>query len=202
MAAGTHRATVYGPLGGGIPGQRLSHRQIVPQPPALTQRFRQLQYWEDLDLSPYTTPNKKEFPLAKLLPELASFKATNPRDPIYGLNFMCIDPLKVEYSMAVEKVYLKAAKKLLEENDIDILIHNAGIGNRLNRDHVSAWLPSWVPNWTDVPQYGSIEGHNSLLEPRHPIHSKTAIWKCTPDAVLAATTRVSYFVKCWYQPSR
>jgi hypothetical protein len=85
------------------------------------------------------------------------FTATNPRDQIFGLMSLCRDPLPVDYNMSVEDAYLSAAKEILQEGAIHLLLHAAGVGNRSGNSPLAPILPSWVPDWTDAPSYDSLQ---------------------------------------------
>jgi len=97
--------------------------------------------------------------LSELLADSFYFKATDPRDMIYGLMAICKDPLEIDYSIPLEKVYLGAAKALLEKEAIHLLLHASGIGNRSQINHMASLLPSWVPDWRSAPKYGRLLDH-------------------------------------------
>ena len=67
--------------------------------------------------------------LSRLLADSFYFKATDPRDLIYGLMAICNDPLEIDYAIPLERVYLAAAKVVLEK-DVHLLLHASGIDNR------------------------------------------------------------------------
>ena len=99
--------------------------------------------------------------LSKLLAKSFYFKASNPRDLIYGLLGLCCDEVSVDYGSSVEDVYLNAAKAMYEEGAINLLFHSAGIGNRLGINPDTSRLPSWVPDWTNAPRYTQLTGFRS-----------------------------------------
>tara|TARA_R110002003_G_scaffold143_14_gene13289 strand:- start:8941 stop:11418 length:2478 start_codon:yes stop_codon:yes gene_type:complete len=93
----------------------------------------------------------KDSGYARNLPDLLftsmHFKATDPRDLIYGILGLCTEEergmLLVDYSSPVEKVYLEAAWTLCQNEGIQLLL-SCGIGTVLKR---RTELPSWVPDW-------------------------------------------------------
>jgi hypothetical protein len=97
------------------------------------------------------------FGLCVVLAESVYFKATNPRDLIFGLMSLCVRPLKVDYGLSVEDVYLSAAKRLINDETIHLLLHTSGVGNRLESKPIASKLPSWVPDWTATPKYKRLQ---------------------------------------------
>ena len=61
------------------------------------------------------------FGLSKVLAQSSYFKATNPRDLVFGLMSLCAKPLTVNYALSVEDVYLDAAKRLLDDKAFRLL---------------------------------------------------------------------------------
>ena len=112
--------------------------------------------WDDYDSSYWET-----FDLSKVLAHGSYFQATNPRDLIFGLMSLCSKPLKVDYSLSVEAVYLDAAKRLIEDKATGLLFHASGIGNRPADTPTSLNLPSWVPNWQETPRYDRLRNQTS-----------------------------------------
>ena len=55
------------------------------------------------------------YDLGRVLSDGAYFKATNPCDRIYGLMSLCINPVRVDYTLSVEDVYLDAARELISK---------------------------------------------------------------------------------------
>jgi Heterokaryon incompatibility protein (HET) len=96
--------------------------------------------------------------IAQVLEQSFYFKATNPRDQVYGLMSLCKDKasLKVDYLSPVENVYLAAAMELIRKRSFGLLFGAAGVGNRSQSGPVASKLPSWVPDWTDAPKYSHI----------------------------------------------
>jgi hypothetical protein len=96
--------------------------------------------------------------ITQVLAQSFYFKATNPRDQVYGLVSLCEDKdsLKVDYQAPVESVYLAAATELVWRKSFGLLFGAAGIGNRSESGPIASKLPSWVPNWTDAPKYDRI----------------------------------------------
>lgn len=86
----------------------------------------------------------------RLLSESFYFRATNPRDQIFGLMALCQEPLDVDYSVSVEDTFIYAAKALLHQGSVGILFHAGGVGNR---PEIIPGLPTWVPDWRGAPQY-------------------------------------------------
>lgn len=98
----------------------------------------------------YSGYNFNSFNLSKVLAESVYFKATNPRDLIFGLMALCENPLQVDYILSVEDVFLNAAKRLIDDRAVHTVLHNSGVGNRLA---TTPSLPSWVPDWRNTPKY-------------------------------------------------
>ena len=100
----------------------------------------------------------KEVTITHVLAESTYFKATNPRDQVYGLMSICgkKNALKIDYQASVESVYMAAAKELIEKRSLGLLFGLAGIGNRINGEETLE-LPSWVPDWTNAPKYDRIK---------------------------------------------
>ncbi|KAI6710310.1 hypothetical protein JHW43_007162 [Diplocarpon mali] len=101
----------------------------------------------------------KDINIADALTESFYFTATNPRDQVYGLMSLCMKDrisLPVDYEAPVESVYLNAATELISRRSFGILFGFAGLGNRSQSGSISSKLPSWVPDWTDSPQYDRI----------------------------------------------
>ena len=75
------------------------------------------------------------------------FKATNPREFIYGILGLCKEEqrnvLRVDYSAPVEAIYLETARALCHNDGIQLLL-SSDIGTVLNR---RPNLASWVPDW-------------------------------------------------------
>jgi hypothetical protein len=55
---------------------------------------------------------------------------------------LCVYPLKVDYTLSVEDVYLNAAKRLINDDTIHLLLHTSGVGNRLESKPIVSKLPS------------------------------------------------------------
>ncbi|KAK0109250.1 hypothetical protein ONS96_003072 [Cadophora gregata f. sp. sojae] len=101
----------------------------------------------------------KEVTITHVLAESTYFKATNPRDQVYGLMSLCgkKSALTVDYQASVESVYMAAAKELIDKKSMGLLFGLAGIGNRTGREEGTLDLPSWVPDWTNAPKYDRIK---------------------------------------------
>jgi Heterokaryon incompatibility protein (HET) len=100
----------------------------------------------------------KDISITDVLAESLYFKATNPRDQVYGLMSLCGDKnsLRVDYQATVESVYLAAATELVLKKSFGLLFGIAGVGNRSESGPIASKLPSWVPDWTDAPTYDHI----------------------------------------------
>lgn len=96
--------------------------------------------------------------ITQVLAESSYFKATNPRDQVYGLMSLCTDrtTLSVDYEASVESVYLAAATELISKQSFGLLFGLAGVGNRPDARPTDLELPSWVPDWTNAPKYDRI----------------------------------------------
>jgi hypothetical protein len=107
----------------------------------------------------------KDISITDVLAESLYFKATNPRDQVYGLMSLCggKNSLRVDYQATVESVYLAAATELVWKKSFGLLFGVAGVGNRSESGPIASKLPSWVPDWTDAPTYNHI---------RHPDEDK------------------------------
>jgi hypothetical protein len=92
------------------------------------------------------------------------FKATNPRDLIFGIYGICPraanEVMAVDYSASVKTVYLNAARALCKPGDIEILL---SIGGLVLGDKNIEGLPSWVPDWTTIRRYER-NYHNFAIE--------------------------------------
>lgn len=93
------------------------------------------------------------FGLAAVLAESVHFKANNPRDMIFGLMSLCTTPMAVDYTLSVGDVYFNAAKRLINDGDLSLVLHNSGVGNRDRGLLIDSNLPTWVPDWTATPKY-------------------------------------------------
>lgn len=118
--------------------------------------------------------------ITQVLAESSYFKATNPRDQVYGLMSLCREKesLKVDYQASVESVYIAAATELIRKGSLGLLFSLAGIGNRPDLKAEAFELPSWVPDWTNAPKYEPIRhpGKPTLQEltRRSPSRAKNA----------------------------
>ncbi len=90
--------------------------------------------------------------LPTLLAQSFYFKATDPRDLIYGLMSLCQDPLKVSYKDSVDVVFLDAASRLIRRGAFHVIFHAAGVGSRLEASFIIGNLPSRVPDWQNPPR--------------------------------------------------
>ncbi|QIW98329.1 hypothetical protein AMS68_003847 [Peltaster fructicola] len=85
--------------------------------------------------------------LTSCLTEMNQFKATDPRDKIYGLYAMYaklgVPFAPVDYSKSVVEVYTNAASALMEWSGSLNMLQDAC---SIRRD---SDLPSWVPDWND-----------------------------------------------------
>ncbi|KAG4422555.1 hypothetical protein IFR04_004324 [Cadophora malorum] len=101
----------------------------------------------------------KEVTITHVLAESTYFKATNPRDQMYGLMSICggENGLRVDYQASVESVYMAAAKELIEKRSLGLLFGLAGMGNRVGSEESQLELPSWVPDWANAPKYDRIK---------------------------------------------
>jgi hypothetical protein len=96
--------------------------------------------------------------ITQVLAQSLYFKATNPRDQVYGLLSLCEDrnSLSVDYQAPVESVYLAVATELVRRKSFGLLFAVTGVGNRSESGPIASKLPSWVPDWTDAPKYDHI----------------------------------------------
>ncbi|KAH6673875.1 heterokaryon incompatibility protein-domain-containing protein [Halenospora varia] len=75
-------------------------------------------------------------------------RATDPRDKIYGLLGLMRFDIVPDYSKSVRDVFTEAAAKHLEYFGLGETLNQAGIGYE-----DTFGLPSWVPNWNNLPRY-------------------------------------------------
>ncbi len=96
---------------------------------------------------------KLTFPEA--LKACSFFKATDPRDRIFGIRSICSslpEHLMVpDYTVPTEAVYINAAESLIEEKYFDHVFGYAGVGMTEPNKKSLTSLPSWVPDWTRPP---------------------------------------------------
>ncbi|KAF2817429.1 uncharacterized protein BDZ99DRAFT_493248 [Mytilinidion resinicola] len=138
------------------------------------QRFRQ-------KLHSSESWRREEIKILEALSQSFYFKATNPRDHIYGLMSFCGDPVEVDYGASVEDTFLNAATELFERaGGIRLLLHAAGLGNRYEIPTITLTLPSkttttisstlrlpsWVPDWTNAPKYDRLQDSDRYLRPK------------------------------------
>lgn len=97
--------------------------------------------------------DRRGIDFTQILAQSFYFKATNPRDQVYGMMSLCHDAdlLEVDYEAPIEKVYIAAATELVRKRSFGLLFGTAGVGNRSEEGAIK--LPSWVPDWTDAPKY-------------------------------------------------
>ncbi len=106
-----------------------------------------------------------------------TFKSTDPRDEIFGIQGFCkgnIDSkIKPNYKKSTVKVYLATAKYLLKQDDPLRLLSYAGIGyftklnpkfrNEKYQIPVAEELPSWCPDWSRRPRLGILSHRDSTV---------------------------------------
>lgn len=94
---------------------------------------------------------KKPVGFQKLLISCYDFKATDPRDRIFGLLGLATNGeeilLEPDYTASIQDVYIGSTRHLLTQDDSLGLLHVAGTGYPRS----VADLPSWVPDWTSIP---------------------------------------------------
>lgn len=79
-------------------------------------------------------------------------RATDPRDKVFGIMGMTATPLHPDYTSPVTKVYIEAARKILDaaaSNLIDLLCC-------VDHEQPPTQLPSWVPDWNVPRQTASL----------------------------------------------
>ena len=101
--------------------------------------------------------SREYFGLSGVLANSVHFQASNPRDLIFGLMSMCEAPQKTDYAVSVRDVYVNVAKELVQGDGVRLLLHIAGLGNRVQSDPSALTLPSWVPDWTSGPRYDRLQ---------------------------------------------
>jgi hypothetical protein len=118
-------------------------------------------------LHPHGEHDQVSWPtLPQLLNESFYFKATNPRDHIFGLMSLCQEPLDIDYNQSIDETFINAAKVLLRQGSVDILFHAGGVGNK---PRVLTGLPTWVPDWRDAPQYERLCDSSKVILQKAPV---------------------------------
>lgn len=109
--------------------------------------------------------------------ECDTFKSSDPRDKIFGIQGFCkgnIDSKIIpNYKKSTVKVYLATAKHLLKQDNPLRLLSYAGIGyfatpnpkfrNEKYQRPVAEGLPSWCPDWSRRPRLGILSYRNSTV---------------------------------------
>lgn len=95
----------------------------------------------------------------------ANFGSTDPRDRIYALLGLDTakkyrDVFRPDYGIKVEDLYVEVAREMIMKEDNIRFLHLAGISYRR-----SLSLPSWVPDWTSLPN--NLLRHSDLSGPLH-----------------------------------
>jgi len=113
--------------------------------------------------------------------ESYKFKATDPRDRVFGIQGICSihdqSLLLPDYSKSLQQVYIDAARYLLTQEEPLRLLCFAGVGYSALQDEQKSLvgnLPSWVPDWSRTP----------VLTPfsyRYPKHNYCAGGNTLPD---------------------
>jgi Heterokaryon incompatibility protein (HET) len=106
----------------------------------------------------------QSFRISDVLANCMFFKATNPRDLIFGIYGIYPSAAKeimaVDYSASVKTVYVNAARALCKPGDIELLLSIGGLGHG---DKNIEGLPSWVPDWTTTRSHER-NYHNFTIE--------------------------------------
>ena len=139
-------------------------RHTSPHNVVRMHRFRET--CKPLDWDDYSWLDGWDTGLSTLLAQSLFFKATDPRDLIYGLMSLCKDPVNVSYTDSVEEVYLHTAQELIERGAFHLLFHAAGVGNRLEGNSTLKNLPSWVIDFTNAPNYKALQRSGGRLSRR------------------------------------
>jgi hypothetical protein len=96
------------------------------------------------------------------------FKATNPRDIIFGIQGLCNveneRQLTPDYNKKSEaRVYVDAAVYLFTQETPLRLLSYAGIGNYPEPSRIGS-LPSWAPDWSRRPQFARLGHRNPKVD--------------------------------------
>jgi hypothetical protein len=95
------------------------------------------------------------------------FKATDPRDHIFGLFGFYTGPMDhritPNYNLSLPDVYKNAARYLLDQDQPLHMLSRAGLGyfqDDYSRQHAVGALPSWCPNWSRQPMLRILSIHD------------------------------------------
>jgi hypothetical protein len=126
------------------------------------QRIRMLQGILGFDSLPAIRAQR--YSLLFLLNQFSHHDATDPKDKVYGLLGLAQDVLTIspDYKKSVRKVYMDAARKIIETNNDLNILRSCLFSNASTNIN----LPSWVPDWT-IKQVRSVSGTASSREPFH-----------------------------------
>ncbi|KAJ8058806.1 hypothetical protein OCU04_011794 [Sclerotinia nivalis] len=102
-----------------------------------------------LQVSRYQAPDAVEPPLFELLLSHKSKKSSDPKDKVYALIGISNSRKsfgRFDYSLSVRQVYTHTARHIIHDSRrLDIICVDQKVSD-------GDELPSWVPNWTRLPQ--------------------------------------------------
>ena len=113
---------------------------------------------------------KSPTPLALLLDDFHQFKASDPRDRVYALLGLMADDvppsLAPNYAPDVkaQDVFLAAARHVLRESDHGLFVLAYGDVGTPERKRLPD-LPSWVPDWTNLPPVAMLTSYHVGMFP-------------------------------------
>ena len=97
----------------------------------------------------HQAPQASVWELLGLLRLTRPFKSSDPRDKVYALIGLVLDPqgidLKADYNISTEDLYVSVAIESLDKRKDLTLLANAGMPSTPG----DLKLPSWVPDWTN-----------------------------------------------------
>ena len=87
------------------------------------------------------------WPMLELLRLTRRYMATDPRDKVFALTGIVLDPdsigLELDYRLSTEEVYLSVAIDNLIKLKNMVLLANGGISSALQNPKLASWVPDW-----------------------------------------------------------
>jgi hypothetical protein len=111
----------------------------------------------------------RSIPFSEILYNCDHFKATDPKDIIFGIQGLCKvesqQLLSQNYDKSEAKVYIDAAVYLLRQETPLRLLSYAGLGKFPQPSKIKN-LPSWCPDWSRIPRFAQLSYGNSKVDYR------------------------------------